>query len=107
MKKSNLMACLIFLAALTTAYPSFAIISTKNTTPTPDKTATNAQQVETLTLRLKEIGAMDKTTLNAQEKKALKQELRSTKKQLREINRGVYLSVGSIIIIILLLILLL
>jgi hypothetical protein len=57
--------------------------------------------------RLKEIKAMDKSDMTSQEKKALRKEVRSIKKSLAELNGGVYLSVGAIIIIVLLLILLL
>jgi hypothetical protein len=57
--------------------------------------------------RLNEIKAMDKSKLTSSEKKELRKEVRSTKKQLKELSGGVYLSVGAVIIIILLLILLL
>jgi len=51
---------------------------------------------------------MDKTNLSSSEKKALKKELKELKTQATEgSSRGVYLSVGAIIIIILLLILIL
>ena len=53
------------------------------------------------------IDAMDKSELSAPEKKELRKEVRSIKKELRDISGGVYLSVGAVIIIILLLILLL
>lgn len=56
-------------------------------------------------LRLSEIKAIDKSTLNSAEKKALRKELQSLKKQANGNNKGIYLSVGAIIIIILLLIL--
>lgn len=59
-----------------------------------------------LLLRLNEINNMDKTNLDATEKKALKKEVVAAQAGLKSINNGVYLSVGAIIIIILLLILL-
>ena len=59
-----------------------------------------------LLLRLNEINSMDKTNLDAAEKKALKKEVVAAQAGLKSINNGVYLSVGAIIIIILLLILL-
>lgn len=59
-----------------------------------------------LLLRLTEINNMDKTNLDAAEKKALKKEVIAAQAGLKSINNGVYLSVGAIIIIILLLILL-
>ncbi len=55
--------------------------------------------------RLIEIRDMDKSNLTRVEKKELRKEVKEIKKEAR--NRGIYLSVGAIIIIILLLILLL
>ncbi len=60
-----------------------------------------------LLARLEEIKAMDMSAMSGVEKKELRKEVRSVKKQLRENNDGIYLSVGAIIIIVLLLILLL
>jgi len=56
--------------------------------------------------RVNEIKAMDFSTLSSTEKKALKKELKEAKKEAQAV-RGIYLSVGAIIIIILLLILIL
>ena len=61
-----------------------------------------AQQIET---RLIEIRNLTKTNLTATEKKELRKEVKSLKREGR--SNGIYLSVGAIIIIILLLILLL
>lgn len=57
--------------------------------------------------RLNEIKNIDKSTLTRSEKKELRVELRSIKKEMQKSSNGVYLSVGAIIIIILLLIILL
>ena len=59
-----------------------------------------------LLLRLNEINDMDKTNLSTSEKKALKKEVVGIHSGLKVMGRGIYLSVGAIIIIILLLILL-
>ena len=56
--------------------------------------------------RVYEIQKMDKSNLTTTEKKALKTELKSLKKNYRD-NGGVYISVGGLVIIILLLILIL
>jgi hypothetical protein len=64
-------------------------------------------QAKVLLNRLSEINAMDKSKLTSSEKKELRKEVRSTKKQLKELGGGVYLSVGAIIIIVILLIILL
>jgi peptidoglycan hydrolase CwlO-like protein len=76
-----------------------------------EKTTTNNSEAEkarstVLLNRLNEIKAMDKSNLTSSEKKELRTELKSLKKEMRKSTSGVYLSVGAIIIIILLLILL-
>jgi len=63
-------------------------------------------RLEQIKSRVDEIKRMDKSTLTKAEKKALKGELKDLKKEARA-TKGVYLSVGAIIIIILLLILIL
>ena len=57
--------------------------------------------------RLNEIKAMDKSNLSGAEKRELRKEVKSIKREMQHTNKGVYLSVGAIIIIILLLILIL
>jgi hypothetical protein len=57
--------------------------------------------------RIDEIKALDKSILTADQKKELQKEVRTIKKELRNTNHGLYLSVGAIIIIVLLLILIL
>ena len=56
--------------------------------------------------RLNEIDAMDKSKLTPAEKKQLRKEVRSTKKEIKEIGGGVYISAGAIILILILLIIL-
>ncbi|MDZ4824738.1 MAG: hypothetical protein SH856_14870 [Flavobacteriales bacterium] len=70
-------------------------------------TTVQEAQAEVLLTRLHEINSMDKTNLNASEKKELRKEVRTIESALRELGGGVYISVGAIIIILLLLILLL
>lgn len=58
--------------------------------------------------RVEEIKSINRSSLNSQEKKALRQELRSLKKETAAIGAGgVLLTVGSLLVVILLLILLL
>lgn len=64
-------------------------------------------EVRTMLNRLNEIKEMDKSNLSSSEKKELRTEVKTIKKNLKATGHGVYLSVGAIIIIILLLILLL
>ncbi|MCX6259357.1 MAG: hypothetical protein NTY95_00780, partial [Bacteroidia bacterium] len=60
-----------------------------------------------LTLRLNEISAMDMSKLKSTEKKELRKEVRSIKRELKDITGGVYISAGLLILILVLLIILL
>lgn len=74
---------------------------------TPEKKL-NAEQKELLAkfeARLDEIKAMDFKSMSKEEVKAVKEELKEMKKEGEK--KGIYLSIGAIIIIILLLILIL
>ncbi|MCB9037867.1 MAG: hypothetical protein H6557_14725 [Lewinellaceae bacterium] len=82
-------------------------VTGKTTTSVPSNKPVESAEAKVLLNRLEEIDAMDKSELSAPEKKELRKEVRSIKKELRDISGGVYLSVGAVIIIILLLILLL
>lgn len=68
---------------------------------------TESTEAARMCARLDEINALDKSNMSSSERKQLRKEVRSLKSSLRDINGGVYLSVGAIIIIVLLLILLL
>lgn len=74
---------------------------------TPTETTTDAAKTEVLLNRLNEIKNMDKSNLTRADKKELRKEIKAIKKSMKASNKGVYLSVGAIIIIILLLILIL
>jgi hypothetical protein len=65
-----------------------------------------SEKAGTLTKRLDEINAMDKSSMNRSEKRTLRREVKAINKELNELSGGVYLSVGAIIVIVLLLILL-
>ena len=80
--------------------PTFAGKVTPVKTEVPKEV--RAQQIEH---RLIEIKNMDKNNLSKAEKRELRKEVKSLKKEAR--HAGIYLSVGAIIIIVLLLILLL
>ncbi len=64
-------------------------------------------RLEDIEARVMIIKDMDKSTLSREQRKGLRQELRMMNKEARVMSKGVYLSVGAIIIIILLLILIL
>jgi hypothetical protein len=65
-----------------------------------------AAEAKTLLLRLDEIKATDMSKLKATEKRTLHKEVRSIKKELRDIGGGVYISAGALILILILLIIL-
>jgi len=65
---------------------------------------TESVEAKTLTLRLDEIKAMDMSKLKSTEKKDLRKEARSIKRELRDISGGVYISAGLLIIILIVLI---
>ncbi len=72
-----------------------------------DRETPVSPDVNRMISRVNEIKEMDKSNLTSAEKKDLRKELRSLKHELKKTGKGVYLSIGAIIIIILLLILIL
>jgi hypothetical protein len=93
---------LIFTAFIVPVKSSAAI----NIKPLSDSTE-NAILLRDIVNRVTEIQSMDKTNLDASEKRELKKELTGLKQKADGLDKRVYLSVGAIIIIILLLILIL
>lgn len=67
----------------------------------------DSAKVRTLELRLNEINEMDLENLESSDKKELRKEVRSIKKELKEIGGGVYISAGGLILVLILLIILL
>ena len=86
--------------------PMTSMAKSENSATVPVEKVESAE-AKMMISRLEEIKSMDKSNMSSKEKKALRKEVRSIKKSLAELNGGVYLSVGAIIIIVLLLILLL
>lgn len=73
-----------------------------------DSTKTDvAKNLDSLHLRVNQIKSIDKSKLNAYERKALRKELRTIKKNAIKSGGGVYISIGALLVVILLLILLL
>lgn len=83
-----------------------AIADTENTLNEPKKTA-DAIRAEVLLKRLDEIKALDKSEMTRPERRKLRKEVRTIKRELKDLGGGIYISVGALIIIILLLIILL
>jgi hypothetical protein len=73
----------------------------------PGAVAPVSPDINRMISRVNEIKEMDRSNLSSAEKKDLRKELRSLKHELKKSGKGVYLSIGAIIIIILLLILIL
>jgi hypothetical protein len=103
MKTGKIFKMLLLLVLLAVAAPSVSVASTT----TPIAMSSPEEQVARLQNRLDEINAMDKKSLTREQKKALRVEVRTIKKEMAAVSGGVYLSIGAIIIIALLLILLL
>lgn len=108
MKKITFVVMALFLSL--TFYPGQTTAATIKGSATSSLVGTNPAeeaQVKVLEARLTEIDKMDKSNLRPTEKRELRKEVRSIKKQISEIGGGVYVSVGAIIVILLLLIILL
>ena len=99
-----LMATITLLSFMPT--PSMAITG-NSAMPTEKVEKVESAEAQVMISRLEEIKSMDKSNMSSSEKKTLRKEVRTIKKSLAQLNGGVYLSVGAIIIIVLLLILLL
>lgn len=67
--------------------------------------ASQTEQADILVNRLTEIKEMDKSGLTSSDKKQLRTEVLSIQEQLKQMDGGIYLSVGAIIVILLILIL--
>jgi Skp family chaperone for outer membrane proteins len=80
--------------------------ATEITTPLTSTMPVESEKAKALLSRLNEINAMDKANLKRSEKRELRKEVRAIKSELKE-SRGVYLTVGAVVLIALLLILLL
>lgn len=107
-KMKRLTLYLMATIALLSFMPTISKAETENSTiPTEKVEKVESAEAKVLVSRLEEIKAMDKSNMSSSEKKALRKEVRSIKSNLADLNGGVYLSVGAIIIIVLLLILLL
>ena len=93
------------------AFSPMPLYAGNESTPTPVDLASpsnvKTSKSDDLILRLDEINEMDKNSLNFSEKKELRKEVRSIKKELKENPGGIYISAGAAILILILLIILL
>jgi len=72
----------------------------------PPEPAESAE-AKVLITRLDEIKAMDMSAMKSTEKKELRKEVRSIKRELKDISGGIYVSAGVLIVVLILLIVLL
>ncbi len=110
MKKSIIYLMAVILALTILPVQTFASPkedpSSLVTTKPVESTTTESAEAKALLFRLDEIKNMDMTKLKASEKKDLRKEVRSIKRELKDISGGVYISAGALIVILILLILL-
>jgi len=105
MKKTAFGLILILMALL--AFPNNAIASESVFTNPTEKTEEIPDDIKMMVDRVNEIKEMDRSNLSRSEKKELRKELRTIKKDLKKRDgRGIYISTGAIIIILLLIIIL-
>lgn len=104
----NLMMCALTATLLLTfnLSPS-AAFSTPGQPGTPVAGTARSLKVNALTTRLYDIKMLDKSGMSAAEKRHLRKEARSLRGEMKQLNGGVYLSAGAIILIVVLLIILL
>lgn len=105
MKKASLYLMLIIL--LSSIFTTTMIAAEKNPTAVAANAKEMPAEVKVMFNRLEEIKAMDKSSLNSSERKALRKEVRAIKANLQSSDYSVYFSVGALILIIVLLILIL
>jgi hypothetical protein len=107
MKTLSKLKMVILLLALVLSLPMIANTNNPITTSALSSAPSEDAKTEVLLNRLNEIKDMDKSNLTRADKKALRSEVKAIKKSMKASSRGIYLSVGAIIIIILILILIL
>ena len=102
--KKLVLACMVFFLSLT--FVPTQVRAESGSSNATEQTAANRAQATLLYNRLVAIKKMDKSQMSSSEKKELRTEVRSIRKQFKELAGGVYLSTAAVIIIILLLIIL-
>jgi hypothetical protein len=103
----SLMAAFVSLTFIPVQANSSASDPVKTTVPAPAPVSSeDAARALKLESRLKEIDAMDKSKLVAEEKKELRKEVKAIKHELKEVGGGVYISAGALILVLILIILL-
>jgi uncharacterized protein (UPF0305 family) len=109
MHVKNIMRVAMFAIVMAITLParSNTMAATDSTLPNSTE-STKEVRAQQMVNRLEEIKSMDKSALTKEQKKELRNEVKAIRKEAkRDQIRGIYLSIGAVIIIILLLILIL
>src|SRR5690242_16353847 len=108
MKNNKKLTICLFAALLSLTFiPAQLMANTKASSSMSENKAAESANAKALLSRLYEIKAMDKSKLTSTDKKQLRSEVLSIRKQLREPGRGVYVSLTALIVIVILLVILL
>ena len=101
--KRIIFALALFFSALLVIQPTSSFAKNKK-----ELTVEQQAKLDSIQTRVEEIKHMDKSTLSKEEKRELKTELKTMRKEAKALGGGgIYLSVGAVLIIILVLILIL
>ena len=95
---------LTFYSQQAKAQPNDANATASSSVFAPEHTESSAAKVNALQLRLTGINATDKSDMTSLEKKNLRSEERTIRRELKENDGGLYISGGALIVIIVLLI---
>ena len=106
MKLRNPVNFVLFLLLLTTVLPVQAAYVAAAKTPVHAPVVPENGREQQLLSRLENIKKMDRSEMTKLERKAIRKEVVSIRKELKKISGGIYLSVGAVIIIVLLILLL-
>ena len=107
MKAKNFFRIASVVMLLSITLPVSAKLIAPAYSPITNSAKTEDPRVQQLLQRLQDIKGMNKSEMTSQEKKGLRKEVKEIKKEMKRTSKGIYLSVGAVIIIILLLILIL
>lgn len=105
MKKITIVSTIVLMSLA--VFPHQIVAKSAEVVATTNNASEAPADVQNLLHRLAEIKEIDKSSLNASEKKKLRTEVRAIKSSLSSTGNGIYLSLGAIVIIVLLLILIL
>lgn len=101
MKKTRL-----YLMVMMLSLGAFTTVNATEKTPKATSPTEIPAEIQVMLNRLEEIKGMDKSELNRADKKELRKEVRAINSEIRSSGKGIYISVGAIIIILLLIIIL-